>query len=251
MAQTLQTRTFSAFSLWRRTGRLPRPVDPEGTELKFNPWHDPADGRFTFVGSGQYHGGGGGSGSTDRRSGVASRSAKANAPLARNKPMSWPRISPSPQPALAQSVPKVLRSTTPRKPPPTAPKPNAAAEFVGGVGEGLYGVVKDAAEGTYAALTTNPITTARNAGLAIAGMIDAAISAENSQRASRFRALPMQPLMRQPATLAASPVRPSPAARWRARRGWQLASCRPCDVFARCRLGPAMIRRKSAGSRKL
>lgn len=48
-----------AFPIWLRTGRLPS--DPEGDEIecKFNPWHDPEDGRFTFAGAGRYHGGGG------------------------------------------------------------------------------------------------------------------------------------------------------------------------------------------------
>jgi hypothetical protein len=51
------------FARWLRTGRLPRVRSPDGIELKFNPWHDPKDGRFTFRGSGRYFGGGGASGS--------------------------------------------------------------------------------------------------------------------------------------------------------------------------------------------
>ena len=38
-----------AFSHWLRTGRLPRPSAAEGRELKFNPYHDPDNGRFTFA----------------------------------------------------------------------------------------------------------------------------------------------------------------------------------------------------------
>ncbi|MBB3347631.1 hypothetical protein [Sphingomonas sp. BK069] len=34
------------FSIWIRTGRIPTHRD-DGVELKFNPWHDPRDGRFT------------------------------------------------------------------------------------------------------------------------------------------------------------------------------------------------------------
>jgi hypothetical protein len=34
------------FSIWIRTGRIPTRRD-DGVELKFNPWHDPRDGRFT------------------------------------------------------------------------------------------------------------------------------------------------------------------------------------------------------------
>ncbi|WP_374128134.1 hypothetical protein [Sphingomonas sp. 28-62-11] len=57
---------------------------------------------------------------------------------------------------------------------------NPAVEFVGGVGEGLYGVAEGVVTGAYAALTTNPATTARNAVLGIANTIDAAIAAEET-----------------------------------------------------------------------
>src|SRR5688572_17278130 len=43
-----------AFSLWLRTGRLPRWAKPAASEVKYNPWHDPDDGRFTFKGRGRY-----------------------------------------------------------------------------------------------------------------------------------------------------------------------------------------------------
>ncbi|MFT3975899.1 MAG: DNA/RNA non-specific endonuclease [Sphingomonas bacterium] len=51
-----------AFSMWLRTGRWPVARGADGTELKFNPWHDPKDGRFTFANSGNYGGGGWGDG---------------------------------------------------------------------------------------------------------------------------------------------------------------------------------------------
>lgn len=42
--------SFSAFEIYLRTGcRL-----PAGVEVKFNPWHDPENGRFTFASSGRY-----------------------------------------------------------------------------------------------------------------------------------------------------------------------------------------------------
>lgn len=44
-----------AFAIWLRTGRLSGP-DSSAVELKFNPWHDPADGRFTFAGTGRNFG---------------------------------------------------------------------------------------------------------------------------------------------------------------------------------------------------
>ena len=36
-----------AYVGWLRTGRWPVPRGADGTEWKFNPWHDPKDGRFT------------------------------------------------------------------------------------------------------------------------------------------------------------------------------------------------------------
>jgi len=41
----------TAFSIWLRTGRR---VEHAPIEVKFNPWHDREDGRFTFVGQGNY-----------------------------------------------------------------------------------------------------------------------------------------------------------------------------------------------------
>lgn len=60
MIRNLNHKQQSAFSLWLRTGRLPPVATASGVELKFNPWHDPDDGRFTFAGSGRHHGAGGG-----------------------------------------------------------------------------------------------------------------------------------------------------------------------------------------------
>ena len=38
-----------AFGRWLRTGRLPTVRLADGTELKFNPYHDPRNGQFTFA----------------------------------------------------------------------------------------------------------------------------------------------------------------------------------------------------------
>jgi hypothetical protein len=47
----------SAFSVWLRTGRWPCATsDAEQIERKYNHWHDPADGRFTFSGMGRHDG---------------------------------------------------------------------------------------------------------------------------------------------------------------------------------------------------
>ena len=37
-----------AFAVWLRTGRRPT-VGEDGVERKFNPYHDPRNGRFTFA----------------------------------------------------------------------------------------------------------------------------------------------------------------------------------------------------------
>lgn len=51
----------SAFSIWLRTGLWPE--QSEDTEYKFNPYHDPGNGRFTFAPGGGSFGGGGATGS--------------------------------------------------------------------------------------------------------------------------------------------------------------------------------------------
>ena len=56
MIQSANHERQTAFSGWLRTGRLPRISNPDVVEFKFNHWHDPADGRFTFAGSGRDYG---------------------------------------------------------------------------------------------------------------------------------------------------------------------------------------------------
>jgi hypothetical protein len=45
----------TAFSIYLRTGRR---ISADALEVKFNPWHDPADGKFTFARQGAYYPGG-------------------------------------------------------------------------------------------------------------------------------------------------------------------------------------------------
>jgi len=71
------SKPLSPFALYLRTGLrlVPRSVSGD-VELKFNPWHDPEDGRFTFVGQGRYFGRGG---TNDvRTSNRAAGAARAN-----------------------------------------------------------------------------------------------------------------------------------------------------------------------------
>ncbi len=135
-----------AFSHWLRTGRVPPAIGPDGLELKFNPWHDPANGQFTFAGSGQPGAGG------KQRSGAGNI---GHAPK---------RLAPA-----AKAKTATLRRRT-----------KAAAEFVGGVGEGLHDVAKDTVAGIRSTLTTNPVTTLRETTQGVAAMIDGALAAEDT-----------------------------------------------------------------------
>jgi len=57
-----QSDDVRAFSYWLRTGRRVAKRPSAAVEVKFNPWHDPANGQFTFANSGNYHGRHGGGG---------------------------------------------------------------------------------------------------------------------------------------------------------------------------------------------
>src|SRR3546814_7784375 len=51
-------RRQSAFEVYLRTGPRDAGGRRQDVEVKFNPWHDPEDGRFTFSGRGRYYGAG-------------------------------------------------------------------------------------------------------------------------------------------------------------------------------------------------
>jgi hypothetical protein len=163
MTQTsIRKKQSSDFASWLRTGRLPPVRDRGGVERKFNPWHDPSNGRFTFAGAG----------SVDRaNAGKARVPARPSAGAARDKKLMGDQPGRSGEIAAR---PKPLPA--PRRGDPL----NPVTEFVGGVGEGLYGVAKGTATGIYSALTTNPLTTARNVEFGVAGMIDTALAAEDT-----------------------------------------------------------------------
>lgn len=74
----------SHFEFWLRTGLVREP----SMERKFNPWHDPDNGRFTFAGQGRYFGRGGPE--TSESAGAARASSQASAgPSARQPPERW------------------------------------------------------------------------------------------------------------------------------------------------------------------
>lgn len=153
----------SGFSHWLRTGRLPPVRTADGIELKFNPWHDPADGRFTFAGAGSTQGGG----NRDTRQPRLRRGARGGS----SNSTGGPRTG--------------LDSRSQSKIAPTAKAGNAKqshpiGEFVGGAGKGLYDAVKETVTGTYSLLTTNPVTTIKDINSGVAGMIDGALAAEDT-----------------------------------------------------------------------
>lgn len=101
-----QSDDVRAFSYWLRTGRRLARRSPAAIEVKFNPWHDPANGEFTFANSGEYHarrggggdfGGGGSSGSYG-----ASRSPRA---AAKPSLVKKPEISKAKTPDRSSLVP--------------------------------------------------------------------------------------------------------------------------------------------------
>lgn len=103
-----------AFSFFLRTGRRL----PEDLEQKFNPWHDPDDGRFTFAGQGRHFGGGHASAQPTR-----SATTRANIQIRTTKPN--PRGPAKPRPAKQPVSPNgpnplavMVRSSNSRQPGP-------------------------------------------------------------------------------------------------------------------------------------
>lgn len=155
------------FALWLRTGQLPRCTSDDGRELKFNPWHDAANGRFTFSGAG---------GATEgRRAGNAARGARRR--LVREG-----AVAGSAGAARDTAKRQAMRapSSGPSSPGAEGPARGPVSNFVTGVGEGLYDTAKSAVSDTYALVTTNPVTTIRETNAGVAAMLDSAIAAEDT-----------------------------------------------------------------------
>lgn len=96
-----------AFSMRLRTGSLPPLQNADGIEFKFNPWHDPESGRFTFIGAGRHYGewgGGAFAGGGGGKGGGATGSGD------------WQSRSSRPKPQVAAS-----RTTLKRPMPTTSP----------------------------------------------------------------------------------------------------------------------------------
>lgn len=190
MAKTSGNGARSVFSRWLRTGQVPSALSPDGLERKFNPWHDTADGRFTFANTGRHYGAGGADTTEgkSRRTPARGSRAPANGDHARSRiatPSTPKTEAPRTGGPVGHAQPSVARGAVGTQSPrmtrsPPRNQPNPEAEFIGGVGRGLYDVGAGTVTGVHTMLTTNPVTTVRNAGHNIAGMIDTAIAAEDT-----------------------------------------------------------------------
>ncbi|WP_404333531.1 hypothetical protein AB2M62_10485 [Sphingomonas sp. MMS12-HWE2-04] len=181
-----------AFCAWLRTGRCPRPAERRPLEVKFNPWHDPSNGQFTYAGGGVYARPGGGA----KPAGRGGRGGRQDKPTLRYA--EDPKLPPITNRAEADAWRTKERAKHLGNPAELAvvdawhqryldkltPQPDvpgsAAVEFAEGFGEGVYDVGKSTVQGLYALVTTNPITTAHTIGRGVAGAIDAAIAAEDT-----------------------------------------------------------------------
>ncbi|MEG3125005.1 hypothetical protein [Sphingomonas sp. GB1N7] len=187
MSQTSGNRQRSAFSGWLRTGKLPPRPNPDGLEFKFNPWHDPADGKFTFAGSGRHYGAGGANAANRASGRIAGGSNRAPSVGHRN-PAPIAAAPKAQTPRTGQSAGSNARSTdrgsvkVPRRQiqePPLNNQTNRVTELVGGFGEKLYDVAEGTAKSIYSVMTTPPTTTGYNVVRGLAGMIDSGIAAED------------------------------------------------------------------------
>lgn len=194
MIQTSGNRRTRDFSHWLRTGRLPTAVGPDGLELKFNPWHDPNDGRFTFAQSGRSFAAG-----SSEPPGGAARTRGENDPTHRGgETRVRNRANPNSSPIKTMQEADAWRAEQlerygdrsthraaiearyQRLKGTLQVRPNAVEAFTGGVGEGLLEVGKQAGKAAYSAVTTNPLTTARETIDGVADMIDTALAAEDT-----------------------------------------------------------------------
>ena len=151
MVQTSGTNKRSAFSRWLRTGMVPSALGPDGLELKFNPWHDPADGRFTFAGAGRRDG----PTQTDTTSARNDRalSGSGRAPSLGDSYTSRTAKPPKAETPRARSLtgddPKSVERRSAKVQSTRIPgarpggQPNPVAEFVDGVGQGLMMLGKE------------------------------------------------------------------------------------------------------------
>lgn len=192
--QGIEEHRQRAFSLWLRTGRRVRDPDNREIERKFNPWHDPRDGRFTFAESGVRSGAGGAGTARPARSRVPKNQPKVQyvqdfgmAPLAsiaeveawRARELAKYRGKPGYAEAIEAQYRRYQQAFAPRPDSTLNNAASAAVDLARGVGAGVVDTGKDTAASVRTAVTTNPVTTVQNVERGIASTIDRAISAED------------------------------------------------------------------------
>jgi hypothetical protein len=180
-----------AFSVWLRTGRRVRHPDNREIERKFNPWHDPDDGRFTFAGAGNRSGTGGSASaapSGSRAPEVQYVEDLSLAPLANMAAVdAWKTrelAKNGDRPGYAEAIEAQYRryqQAFASQPTSTLDRiTSVATGLARGAGTAVYDSGKGAVTGLYSAATTNPVTTVQNVGRGIAATIDGALSAEDT-----------------------------------------------------------------------
>src|SRR5436305_366039 len=127
MIDNIESERRRAFVVWMRTGRWPVARGADGREVKFNPWHDPRTGRFTFAGTGNFFAqrwdGGGFTGGGAAASAVAALAGIGDFRKSGNKMGARPgrerarreRLSPSPSTALRSCAMDMLTNSTPMR----------------------------------------------------------------------------------------------------------------------------------------
>jgi hypothetical protein len=199
-----------AFSVWLRTGRRGRHPDNGEIERKFNPWHDPDDGRFTFAGAGDRSGTSDGGSAKPVGShapkiqyvedfGMAPLASMAEVDIWRATELAKNRGKPGYAEAIEVQYQR-YRQAFAGQPSSTLDRiASGATGLARGAGTAVYDSGKEAVTGLYSAATNNPVTTVQNIGRGIAGKIDSAISAEDtpaSVQISRLRTRSLtRPLM--------------------------------------------------------
>jgi hypothetical protein len=180
-----------AFSVWLRTGRRVRFPDDRAIERKFNPWHDPDDGRFTFAGAGVSSGrSGGGSAKPSRRltpqvrydedSTMAPLKSMAEVDVWKARELAKHRGEPGYAEAIEAQYRRYQQAFASQPESALSQVARITTGFASGVGAAARDSGKETATELYSAATTNPVTTIGNVGRGIASTIDGAISAEDT-----------------------------------------------------------------------
>lgn len=180
-----------AFSVWLRTGRRVRYPDSREIERKFNPWHDPDDGRFTTPEEGVQSGMGGGGIAQTARNGARKVQYLVDPKLAPVTNMAEVEVwragelaKNGDKPGYAEAIEaqyQRYRQAFALQPESMVSKvAKVPTKLASGFGAYELDTGKNTVAGLEAAVTTNPLTTVGNIGHGIASKIDSAISAEDT-----------------------------------------------------------------------